>query len=142
MSGRINQASADAGSGDHSLRFRKILLQSGSLIDVSRIAKSIGVRVPVALTREVWERCVGDEAPTFDEITPSDVLTLTGVLRACKEAIAVIRMNDTCMCFFVPQLPGDRHNAEAPFSTLQVLLYREASGMPGIDITALPTTTA
>lgn len=49
-------------------------IEDGFLVDVSTVAREAGFRVPVALTRAVWERCVtvpiradGSPVPCQDE---------------------------------------------------------------------------
>lgn len=37
---------------------RKQALDDGSLVDVSSLAREVGIRYPVAVTRAVWDRCV------------------------------------------------------------------------------------
>lgn len=105
-------------------------IEDGILVDVSELAREAGFRLPVAVTRAVWEDCV---AWAGNRIVQQETGRLYDVL--WMSSLAARRGQGSRVTFKVYRVPNDGRSRQAKLVLLDMHIGPGDSAEPVITIT-------
>lgn len=112
---------------------RKDALDDGCLVDVTEVAKEAGFRVPVALTRAVWEDCVAwtDEDSRRQTYQDAQGRLWDVLWMACQ---AARNAQGACLAFRLYRVPRGGRGVLPRLVTLHMTIAPGDEGEPVITI--------
>lgn len=109
-------------------------IEDGELVDVSEIAKKSGFKIPVAVTRIVWNQYIewtkeDTKKQTIQDQSGRlwDVLWMLYV--ACKRS-----KDESCICYGVHVIPRDGRSTAPTLTRLKSVIGGGDDGLPVITI--------
>lgn len=94
--------------------------------DVSRLAREIGLQIPVAVTRRVWKRCVGWGYRHGDDVDDR----ISGLLMVLADILAT-RTLEPSVVFYVKT---ESQDSQREVVWLEALLRQDDLGRPVVNI--------
>ncbi|TAL52748.1 DUF6573 family protein [Pandoraea sp.] len=114
---------------------RRQLLDDGTLIDVSEVAKEAGLRIPVAMTAEAWADCVGwTERDTRQQTHQDPEGRLWVVLWMAHIAIQQQKQTSSELLFELERIPRDGHSLCPSLARLKLLIGPGDNAEPVLTI--------
>lgn len=106
-------------------------VEEGFLVDVSATAREAGIKFPVCLTRDVWDRYV--EVPDGDEFCQDEAGRLWDVLWMFRRAAARCEGGAYLVVFHL-HIRNDNRRGMPPRVTLKAQCHGGDSGEPVVTI--------
>ena len=136
MSQQIKKAQRPADFGDVIYRYtREQAIADGVLVDVSNMARDVGIILPVAMTAAAWADAVAwQEADNERQTYQDESGRLWDVLFMAAYAIRTQRRPDDRLLYQLRRIPRDGRSTTARELTLKLILGPGDDGKPVITI--------
>ena len=110
-------------------------IEDGELVDVSSLALEVGFKIPVAVTRAIWDQCIEWTTEDSDEQTSQDQSgRLWDVLYVLYLACKHNKDGESCTHYKLNVVPRDGVTAKAKLMRLKAVVAGDNEGKPVITI--------